>query len=83
MEKLTREQVIQIVKKQFEDAQVVIAEDSSMDTVQDWDSLVHLGILVALDVELDGRAASIKKLAGSRSVKEIIDALNENQLIAG
>jgi acyl carrier protein len=79
MEKLAKKQVIDIVAMQFENP-VQITEESSMDTIAEWDSLVHLGIIVALDVELDGQAASIKKLAACRSVADIISCLKEHQL---
>lgn len=81
MEKLTKSQIITIISKQF-DTLITITENSSMDTIEEWDSLIHLGILVALDVELEGEAASVKKLAGCRSVKEIISCLDEAGLIA-
>ncbi|MBV9987231.1 MAG: hypothetical protein JO301_06100 [Chitinophagaceae bacterium] len=81
MQSLTQEQVIMIVARQFDDPGVTIDADSSMDNVADWDSLVHLGILVSLDVELEGRAAAVKKLAACRSVKEIVSCLAEHQLL--
>ena len=82
MKKLTREQVFDIIAQQIDDPQITLNNDSSMENIEYWDSLVHLGILVALDVELDGKAADIKELARSKSVKEILNCLNENQLLA-
>jgi acyl carrier protein len=56
----------------------LITIDSSSENTEEWDSLAHLGILVALDKWLNGQAGKISDLATATSVKEIVALLNKN-----
>lgn len=58
-----------------------ITSDSSADNVEEWDSLGHLGILVALDKAFDGKLASISDMATADSVKKIVKVLKDNSFI--
>ena len=55
--------------------------DSSADNIEEWDSLGHLGILVALDKAFDGKLASINEMATADSVNKIIKILKDNSFI--
>jgi acyl carrier protein len=55
---------------------------SSMDTIQEWDSLGHLSILSAIDERLDGKAADLSDLASATSVEKIISILEKNSLMS-
>jgi len=59
-----------------------IDSSSSMDTIQEWDSLGHLSILSAIDERLDGKAADISDLASATSVEKIISILEKNSLMS-
>ena len=52
-----------------------------MDTIEEWDSLSQLEILVGIDGATDGKASGIKELAKALSVKKLIDVLRDNGLI--
>ena len=55
--------------------------DSSVENVEEWDSLGHLGVLVALDKAFDGKIGSIKEMATAGSVTKIIEILKTNSFI--
>ena len=58
-----------------------IDENSSMDNLDEWDSLGHLSILSAIDQELDGKASKLTALAAATKVSSIITILEENNLM--
>ena len=53
----------------------------SVDTIEEWDSLTQLSLLVAIDKELDGMASGITELGTATSVETIIDCLVKAKLI--
>jgi len=55
--------------------------ESSSENTEEWDSLGHLSILVALDKELNGKLSSIPEIATADSVEAIIAILRKNHLI--
>jgi acyl carrier protein len=55
--------------------------ESTMDDVEEWDSLGHLNILSALDSRLEGKIADIEALAEATSVKAILEILTEHKLM--
>ena len=59
----------------------VVDVDSSMESLEEWDSLGHLSILTAIDKKLEGRASTLSGLASASSVASIISVLEENSLI--
>ena len=59
----------------------VVDVDSSMESLEEWDSLGHLSILTAIDKKLEGRASTLSELASATSVASIISALEKNSLI--
>ena len=58
-----------------------ITINTTINDVEKWDSLGHLGILAALDKFFDGKIASIKEMATADSVKKIIKILRNNSLM--
>lgn len=71
-------EIIEIALK-LEDSHIDI--DSSVNNVEEWDSLGHLGVLVALDKAFDGKVGSIKLMAEANSVAKILEILKANSLI--
>lgn len=55
--------------------------NSSMQEVEEWDSLGHLSVLVALDKFLEGKAAGINELVGANSIQKIVDILKGKSLL--
>jgi acyl carrier protein len=75
-----KEKLLQIITKAL-GLKEQISKDDSIQTIEEWDSLGHLEILAALDMEFEGRMASIQDLASATSVKEIFDILRREKLI--
>ena len=73
------EELLNIVQEALGVGSVSI--DDSMDTIEEWDSLSQLEILVGIDGATNGKASGIKELAKALSVKKLIDALRDNGLI--
>ena len=74
-----KEEVVQIISKALEVDKISI--DSSVSNTEEWDSLVHLSILVSLDKRFDGGVAGIKEMAAVDSVRSVLKILKDNNLI--
>lgn len=81
MGKITDNEVFQLVQQALKLENKTLTLESSMQNVQEWDSLGHLGILVALDKFFDGKVAGIKDFINADSVKKILEILKNNSLI--
>ena len=68
-----------IIKNALEVEQVDL--NSSMENIEEWDSLGHLSILSAIDESLDGKASNLDELASATSVEMIISILKKNNLL--
>ena len=75
---INEEKVIEIVQSSLKLESGSISIDSSSENVDEWDSLEHLSILVALDQELQGKAGEIDDLAKATSVRGILEAINKH-----
>ena len=77
---INEEKVIEIVQSSLKLERGSISIDSSSENVDEWNSLEHLSILVALDQELKGKAGEIDDLAKATSVRGILEAINKQLL---
>lgn len=76
----TEKEVIEAIKKALEiDREISISDN--IDTIEEWDSLGHLSMLIAIDKLVGGRAGKIEELGKAESVNTIIDLLTKNKLI--
>lgn len=57
-----------------------VVSGQSKDWYNEWDSLGHLGILVALDKRLNGRCKDIRELGSTASIDYIYNVLKDNGL---
>lgn len=78
---MTETEILEIIAKALNVNANGLTVDSSSDNVDEWDSLGHLGVLVALDKAFDGKLAGISKMATADSVTKIIQILKENSFI--
>ena len=74
-----KQDIINVIAKALEVEGLTIK--SSVNNIDEWDSLGHLSILVALDKEFDGKLASISDKATADSIEKIILILEKNNLI--
>ena len=75
---INEEKVIEIVRSSLKLDSDSISINSSSENVDEWNSLEHLSILVAIDEELKGKAGEIDDLAKATSVRGILDAINKH-----
>lgn len=73
------EEVCRIISEALEVKRVT--PEDSMDTVEGWDSLGTLNVLMALEKRYGPKVASISDLAQVRSVKEILELLRREAII--
>jgi acyl carrier protein len=78
---ITKKEIFKIVAKSLQIDEKKITEKSSMNNLDEWDSMSHLGILIELDKKLLKKAQKIQELAGAYSIKKIIEILNKNNLL--
>ena len=78
---MNENEVLSVIQKAIGPEAGAIDMNSSMDSVEWWDSLTHLNVLVALDTHFDGKVAEIREMAQAVSVKSIIQILRGHSLI--
>jgi len=81
MLKLQKEELISIIEVALEIESGTLDENSLSENIEEWDSLGHLNVLIALDTRCDGAAGGISELATAASLNEIIDILKSNSLL--
>jgi|TARA_B100001964_G_C14032671_1_gene508977 acyl carrier protein len=81
MKKTDEENIVALISKALSIENNLISVNSSIDNVEEWDSLGHLSILEALDQHFDGKVVNIKELASTKSVKDILFILKKNSLL--
>lgn len=81
MAKMTDNDVLEVIRQALNPKNAQITFDSSMDNVEEWDSLGHLGILVALDKVFDKKVGKIKEMAAADSVTKVLQLLKDNSLM--
>ena len=77
---LTTQEILETVKKALELDRIPSMEDS-VDSIEEWDSLGHLSMIVALDKKLNGKAAKLQELGSCQSITQLISILKKNKLI--
>ena len=74
--------LLEIVAESTESELNEVNIDSSMDSLDGWDSLGHLSILSKLDSSTQGKAAEINTLADCKSVRDLVESLKSNSLFS-
>lgn len=78
---ISKEEIFKIIAKSCNIPVKKINEKTSSNNFDEWDSMSHLNILIALDKKLSGKAQKIQELSEAYSVKKIIQILNKKKLI--
>lgn len=74
--------VLTLIQEALDQQEPVTMEDSSQ-TLEKWDSLAQLQILMKIDQASGGKAANIPELAIALSAKDIVETLKANGLLDG
>ena len=77
---ISKEEIFKIIAKSLSIPVQKINEQVSSNNFDEWDSMSHLSILIALDKKLSGKVQKIQELSEAYSVKRIIQVLNKNKL---
>jgi acyl carrier protein len=77
---ISKQEIFKIIAKALGVPEKKINEKVSANNLDDWDSMSHLSILIALDKKLSGKAQKIQELSEAYSVKKIIQILNKEKL---
>jgi len=80
MDKVKDEEILAVIQDALKVKGKQLSLDSSMENVEEWDSLGHLGILVALDKFFEGKVAGINDLVAADSVRKVLQILKANSL---
>lgn len=75
-----RSKVMMIIEKALEIESGVLSIESDADTIENWDSLGQLSILVSLDKHFDGKISSLSEMAEANSVSKILKILEKNSI---
>lgn len=79
---LTEKDVISIMTEALNPRSSLVTIETTAKDLAEWDSMGHLAVLVSLDSALNGKAASVRDLTSTKSVREIVDLLRQHELCA-
>jgi acyl carrier protein len=79
---LTENDVISILTDALNPRSARLTIETTSKDLSEWDSMGHLAVLVSLDAALNGKAASVRDLTSSKSVREIVQLLRRHELCA-
>ena len=77
---ISKKEIFKIIAKSLSIPEKMIHEKVSSNNYEEWDSMSHLNILIALDKKLSGKAQKIQELSEAYSVKKIIQVLEKKKL---
>ena len=78
---ITKKEILKIVAKSLDVPEKKVKENSSSNNFEEWDSIKHLNILIALDKRLSGKAQKIQELSEASSIKKIFKILTKKKLL--
>lgn len=81
MERISEHELLEVIADALQVEPHSLSIECSRQTVEGWDSLGHLNVLVALDKRTNRQAGRIAELATAQSVGEIIGLLREQGLV--
>ena len=81
MIKASEQEVLEIIRKALNLQEGALTLESSINNIEEWDSLGHLGILSALDKFFSGKIAPIKEIGAADSVSKVLQLLEKHSLI--
>lgn len=70
------EKLQQILREVFDDAQLVISRDTSAETIEEWDSITHIQLLVVVEKEFSIKFA-LGELRFLTNVGELADLIEK------
>ncbi len=78
---MTREQAYErlnkVFREVFDDDSIVVADETTADDIEDWDSFEHINLIVAVEEEF-GFKIPMGKTVTMKNVGEMVDLILEN-----
>lgn len=78
---MTRAELQRIIGDALEVPPEAVTDDASSQTLEAWDSVGHINILVALDTATNGAVAGIAEMQDAYSFEQIATALRQHGLL--
>ena len=72
------ERLTVVFRDVFEDDSLVITEETNAKDIEEWDSLTHVSLIVAVQEEFDIHF-SVKDIIGMKNVGEMMDIIEEEE----
>lgn len=66
----------EIFRDFFDDNDIVISDETTSDDIEDWDSLEHINLIVAIEQEF-GMKFSMGEVTGMKNVGAMVDIIQE------
>lgn len=77
---MTREQALEeltgVFREEFDDEGIILTEDTTSDDIEEWDSLEHINLIVAVE-EHFGIKFSMGEVTGMKNVGAMLDIIEE------
>ena len=72
---ITLGQLEPIFREVFDDSSIVLSRETTSDDVEDWDSLTHMNLVVAMELKFKIKFA-LGELQKLKNVGEMLDLIN-------
>lgn len=76
MEEKIYEVLNEIFRDVFDDEDIVVDAETNSDTIEDWDSLEHINLVVAIEKAFDLKF-SMDEVTGMKDVGEMVEIIKE------
>lgn len=70
------DRLTEIFRDFFDDDDIVISDETTSDDIEDWDSLEHINLIVAIEQEF-GMKFSMGEVTGMKNVEAMVDIIQE------
>ncbi len=76
----TKERLQEVFRRVFDDGEIVIEEDTTADDIEDWDSLTHVQLILAVEEEFHAKfsTAEIMRLKNVGEFIRLIEKKKSN-----
>ena len=81
MEEKIYEKLNEIFRDIFDDEEIVVTPETNSDTIEDWDSLEHINLVVAIEKTFSMKF-SMDEVTGMKDVGEMVEIIKERGTLA-
>ena len=68
------ERINRVFKDIFDDENISVSDTTKADDIEDWDSLMHINLVLAIEAEFEVRF-TMNEVIGFKNVGEVVDVL--------